>query len=134
VGLPPKKILCFLRPVKDDLGIKKPGVHSVPCEFDQVYIEQTGPYIEKRIKDHPRHIRLQHPDKSAVAEHSINLDQLIQIQNTTILSTKPRYMDRIIRETIEIELQPNNMNRLVGLRLRRSWNPSSTLSKDVGSV
>jgi hypothetical protein len=81
----------------------------VPCECGRVYIGQTGRSIETRIKEHQRHIRLQHPDKSAIAEHSINLDHRIQIQKTTILSTKSRYMDRMIRQAIEIELQPNNM-------------------------
>jgi hypothetical protein len=36
VGLPPKKIPGFLRPVKDDLGLKTPGVNSVPSECGQV--------------------------------------------------------------------------------------------------
>jgi hypothetical protein len=41
-----------------------------------------------------------------MAKHSINLGHRIQLYHTTILSTKPRYMDRIIREAMEIELIP----------------------------
>jgi hypothetical protein len=58
--------------VKDDLGLKTPGVYSIPCECGQVYIGQTGRSIDTRIKEHHRHIRLAHPDKSAVGEHSIS--------------------------------------------------------------
>ncbi|GFG31913.1 hypothetical protein Cfor_11969 [Coptotermes formosanus] len=42
VGLPPRKISSFLRPVKDDLGLRIFGVYSIPCECGQVYIGQTG--------------------------------------------------------------------------------------------
>jgi hypothetical protein len=54
VGLPPKKIPSFLRPVKDDLELKTPGVYIVPCECGQVYTGQTGRSFETRIKE-PQH-------------------------------------------------------------------------------
>jgi hypothetical protein len=93
VGLSPKKIPGFLRLVKDDLGLKTPGVYNVHCECGQVYIGQTGRSIETRVKEHQLHICLQQPDKSAVTEHSISLGHRIQLQNTTIQSTKSRYME-----------------------------------------
>jgi hypothetical protein len=37
-----------------------------------VYIGQTGRSVDVRLKEYQRHIRLEHLDKSAVAEHSIN--------------------------------------------------------------
>jgi hypothetical protein len=57
-----------------------------------------------------------------VAKHSINLGHRIQLQNTTILSTKSRYVDQMIKEATEIELHPN-MNRADGLHLSWSWKP-----------
>jgi hypothetical protein len=65
----------------------------MPCECGQAYIGQTNCSIKTRVKEHQHHIPLQHPDKSSVAEHSINLGHNIQLQNTTILPTKSRHMD-----------------------------------------
>jgi hypothetical protein len=87
-----------------------------------VYIGQTGSSIEIGVKEHQCHIRLEHPDKSAVAEHSIYVGHRIQLQDI-ILSTKFRYMDRMIKEAIEIELHPKYMNKEDGLRLSRSRKP-----------
>jgi hypothetical protein len=123
VGLLPRKIASFLPPVKDDLGLKTPGVYSIPCKCGQVYIGQTGRSIDTRIKEHHRHICLAHPDKSAVDEHSISRGNHIQLQNTKILSTKSRYMDWLIKEATEIEQHLNNMNKEDGLCLSRSWKP-----------
>jgi hypothetical protein len=54
---------------------------------------------------------------------SISRGHRIQLQNTKILSTQSRYMDRLIKEAIEIELHLNNMNREDGLVLSQSWKP-----------
>jgi hypothetical protein len=123
VGLPHKKLFILLRPVKDHLGLRTPGDYRIPCECGRVCIGQTGLSVDIRLKEHQRHIRLEHSDKTAVAEHSVDQEHRIQFHNSSILATKTGYMDRIVREAIEIELYPYNTNREGGFCLSKSWKP-----------
>ncbi|KAJ4435750.1 hypothetical protein ANN_18368 [Periplaneta americana] len=51
---PPTKIQNLLRPVKDDLGLRTPGVYKIPCECGKCYIGQMGCTIMERCKEHQR--------------------------------------------------------------------------------
>jgi hypothetical protein len=86
VGLPYIKLSSLLRPVKDHLGLRTPGVYRIPCECASVYIGQTGRSVDIRLKEHQLHIRLEHPDMSAVAEHRIDQGHRIQFHTSYILA------------------------------------------------
>jgi hypothetical protein len=75
-----------------------------PVDCSRVYIGQTGCLVHIRLKEHQWHIQLEHPDKSAVAKHSINQGHHIQFHNFSTLAMKTRYMDYTVRVATEIEL------------------------------
>jgi hypothetical protein len=50
VAVPRKKIFSHLPPVKDALGLRTPGIYSIPCECGKVYIGQSGRSVQLRIK------------------------------------------------------------------------------------
>jgi hypothetical protein len=86
----------------------------------KVYIDQTQCFTETRIKEHHQHIWLYHLDKSAMAQHSRDLDQCGQFQDTRILAMKTGCMECITREAIKIELHPDITNRIEGFSLGKS--------------
>jgi hypothetical protein len=106
-GLLPRKISSFLWPVKDDLELRTLGVYIAFCEWDKVCSGWKSCSINSRLKDHHKHFQVEHPEKSAMAEH-INLGHHIQLTNTSLISSKPRYMDCIMRAATEHH--QNHMN------------------------
>jgi predicted GIY-YIG superfamily endonuclease len=118
----PAKNIHLLRPVKDKLGLKAAGIYCIPCECGKVYVGQTGRTIKARLKEHRRHVCLNQPEKSAVAEHSITSHH-INFDGTTKLGKATKYMDRVVKEAIEIWLHPDNFKRDDGFNLSHTWRP-----------
>ena len=124
VGLPPRQISSFLRPVIDNLDLRTPRVYSMPCEFGQVYctsdrlvdLYRAGWKITSGMYS----LDLQ---TSAVAEHKFNHNHFIKSQDTWILSTVRGYMEWLIREVDELELHPDGLNMEEGLTLSGAWKP-----------
>jgi hypothetical protein len=117
------KLSSLLRPFKDHLRLRTPGVYRISCECGRVYIGQTGRSVDIRLMEHQGHLRLEHPDKSAVAKHSIDQGHRIQFHDASFLPTKTRYMYRIVSDAIEIELHIYNIKREGGFCLSKSWKP-----------
>jgi hypothetical protein len=47
VALPPSKIYSYIPPVKDAVGLRTPGVYSIPCESGKV--DLSKPESKKTI-------------------------------------------------------------------------------------
>jgi hypothetical protein len=99
--------LLWLRLHKDNLGLRTPGVYRTPCECRHW---ADRPFGGREVEG----ASAAHPEKSAVAENSVDLGYRIQFHNTSVLTTETQCMDHIVREPVEIELHRNNMNREVG--------------------
>ncbi|KAJ8937150.1 hypothetical protein NQ318_006350 [Aromia moschata] len=98
------------------------GVYELKCTCGKSYIGQTGRSIQCRIKEHQRHTRLGHTDKSAIAEHfHTNENHKIDYENIRVLDKTTRYYPRIITESLEIMKNKNNFNREDGYRLSNTW-------------
>jgi predicted GIY-YIG superfamily endonuclease len=105
------------------VGLRTAGIYVIPCESGKVYVGQTGRTIVARLKEHRRHVRLNQPERSAVAELSLSTYHHIDFHGASKLGTATRYMDRLVREAIEIRLHPDNFNRHDGFNLSYSWRP-----------
>jgi hypothetical protein len=118
-----KKNIRMFRPVKDDLGLKDPGLYRIPCECGEVYVGQTGRSTEARCKEHVRHIRLEQPEEFAVAKHRINSGHRIAFSCTSVLDKAAGYMGGLVKEATEIRLNFSNFNRDGGFILSGAWCP-----------
>ncbi|KAJ4427602.1 hypothetical protein ANN_25250 [Periplaneta americana] len=76
------------------------------------------------IHEHKRNLRLYYPEKSAVAQHSIEKEHKILFDHTKVINKSSHYWDRTIKEAIEIKLEKNNFNRDSGLQLSQAWTPA----------
>ncbi|KAG8224905.1 hypothetical protein J437_LFUL006263 [Ladona fulva] len=119
----PRKLGSQLTRVKDQLELKTPRVYYVPCECGSAYIAETGRMVETRLMEHARHICLSQQEKSAIAKHFLDKGHRIHFKQTKVLCRAPSFWDQKIKESIEIPLEENNLNREEGFTLHKTWTP-----------
>ena len=91
------------------------------CNF--VYIGQTKRDLKSRLAEHKLAIKNQEPKKSALCEHYMRFDHLIDWNNSKILKTEAHYSKRLTSEAWFINSHPHVMNRSDGYSLPRVYHP-----------
>ena len=87
-------------------------VYEVPCKnCDFVYVGQTKRDQNSQLKEHQRAIKQQKPENSALCEHVILFDHVIDWSNSRILKTKSNFSKRLTAESWFILSRPKVINR-----------------------
>ncbi|GFG30771.1 hypothetical protein Cfor_10855 [Coptotermes formosanus] len=131
IRIPTWKTAQMLRSAKEGLELKVPGVYQIPYECRKGYVGHSSRAIETRCKEHQRYICLHQPKESAVAEHSISIGHCINFGGTSILDGSSGYVDRLVKEAIEIQLNKNNFNREGCFILSHAYAPVTTMLMNV---
>ena len=90
-------------------------IYLVPCsDCEHVYIGQTKRDLKTRLAEHKRAIKFQRPEQSALCEHVMQFDHIIDWSNSQILKVENNYFRRLTTEAWLINSTPNVMNRSDG--------------------
>jgi hypothetical protein len=121
-----------LRSVKDPTDpIEKKGVYMIPCSCGKQYIGKQVVPLGLGFRNMPlisstiTLVPLLWPNTQDKTKHHICIEE------AKILARVDHYHNRKFREAIEIEKQPNNLNRDDGWKISQNWIP--TLSTRIDS-
>ena len=96
----------------------------VPCSYGTPYIGETSQSIRQRIFEHDADIRHNRSRTSALAEHAGKSCHHVCIEDSKVIAKVDHFHHRKLREAIEIERHPRNLNRDDGWKLSKSWTPA----------
>lgn len=110
------KLMNLLGSTKDKTPLlKKSGIYEIECgKCKKKYYGQTKRNIETRVKDHKSYIRLNQPNKSAIASHMIfECKENINIENVKLLQqvNDDRRLDAYEAHYIQCDNNALNLDR-----------------------
>ena len=114
---PYKTLKHFLPNPKDKIPVnQKTGlVYQIPClNCNKVYIGETKRTLHTRKKEHCTAIRKNQPNKSALCEHAMDNDHLIDWNNAKVLHYEQNYYERLFVESWHINKNVDSINRKNG--------------------
>ena len=100
------------------------GVYVIPCSYEAPYIGETGRSINKRISEHATDLRHGRAKSSALAEHAEKTKHQVCIEEAQVIARVAQFHHSKLREALEIEKRPLNLNRDDGWKISRCWIPA----------
>jgi hypothetical protein len=116
IHLPLFRTCSVLRPIKDSLGLKAPGICKTLCGCRAIFIGEAGCMIHECKKEHQRNLWLYHLECSAVTKYSARHEHRVYFGDTTALAKLPPYTSRVIWKATDINLC-SNFNKEGGYQL-----------------
>ena len=93
-------------------------VYKTQCsDCDATYVGETGRTLRKRLEEHQRGLRLNQPEKSALAQHALHTNHNIDWSGSEVLEREQGWRRRRWKEAIAIHKHRANLNRNDGLQL-----------------
>lgn len=119
---PLNTIRSSLRSVKDPMDPKNmKGVYIIPCSCGTPYNGEIGSSINQRICEHVADIKHGRTHSSALVEHADKSKHHICIAKEQVIASFSNFHHHKLKEALEIEKRPNNLNRDDGWNISRSW-------------
>lgn len=103
--------------LKDSLGLGISEVYKILWSCGAECIGHTGRSIAVRQKEHQKYLHLGQTEKSALAHHGCSTGNAICFDNTEILVNVSSFDIRLVRESLEIRLEADAINKDDGMRL-----------------
>ena len=114
----PVKIIRHILPSSEDPYTSKDKsciVYQIPgSDCDYVYIGQIKRGFKSRLADHKRATSKLRPELSALCEHAMDFNHIIDWEKSEIFKVENNYSKQLISEAWFINAHPKVMNRSDG--------------------
>ena len=106
-----KQLSNFRTKQLSNFRTKQLSLYCVPCgNCDQKYFGETKRSFNTRKKEHINYIKHFHPEKSALAKHTLELDHRMNWSKTQIVAFENAFRKRRFIESFFINSTPNVIN------------------------
>ena len=122
---PLNTIHSSLRSVKDPVDPKDmKGVYIIPCSCEAPNIGETSRSINQKVSEHATNLRHGRAKSSTLTKHAEKTKHQVSIEEAQVIARVAQFHHRKLREALEIEKRPLNLNRDDGWKISRWWIPT----------